>query len=778
LAARRGSPTRYSRRRSTRRAPARRRRTWLGRLFAAAAVVGTLCVAAVGGYLFFLDRNITWTFEGRRWTVPAIIYAQPLELYPGAPKSLAAVTRELDRLGYEARADVSAPGSYRRDGQRLEIHLRRFQFMDQLRESQRIELAFGSGVADVRDQTGRSVPLAQIEPIVIGSFFPSHGQDRLVLPPEQTPALLREALKVVEDQNFDRHVGFDPFGIARALWVNFRAGERQQGGSTITQQLVKSYYLDNRRTVERKLREVAMAVILDARFDKQDILNAYINEIYLGQDGNRAVHGFGLGSQYYFNRPLAELGPDEIATLIAIIRGPSYYNPFRHPDRALARRNLVLDKMHEGGLISAAVHERSRAAPLKVVRGTRTGGGYYPAFMDLVRKELIQFYQDVDLTTTGLRIFTTLQPNVQDAVETALTGTLDRLERDRKLPAQSLQGAVVVTSIQTGEVLAVAGGRNAGFHGFNRALDAKRPIGSLVKPVVFLTALEQGYHMANMINDAPVFFEQHGQKWEPRNFDKKVHGPVPLLRALGDSLNLATVNLGLTIGVEQVATRLQKLSGHAPGNRFPSLLLGAEPMSPLQVSVLYGTFASGGFYMPHKAVIAVLDESGRALSRHSLQMEQRIAPEHAQALNRALESTMRRGTGAGSRFARAGTAGKTGTSDDFRDSWFAGFDDAHLSVVWVGRDDNNPTGLSGSSGALRVWDDIMVHLGVAPLAHSTAGNLQSIEYTTGLLAHSGCADVEQIYLPENVELPSKPGCGINPRSFTERVRNWFDTFRD
>jgi penicillin-binding protein 1B len=770
LAAKRGSASRYTRRKSARRAP---RRRWLGKLITGAVLVGTLCIAAVAGYLFFLDRTITWTFEGRRWTVPAIIYAQPLELYPGAPLSLAAVTRELDRLGYEARTDVSSPGSYHRNGPRLQIHLRTFQFMDQLREQQRIELVFGSGITEVRDQSGRPVPLARIEPITIGSFFPSHGQDRMVLAPEQTPTLLREALKAVEDQNFDRHVGFDPIGIARALWVNFRAGERQQGGSTITQQLVKSYYLDNRRTIERKLREVAMAVILDARFDKQDILNAYINEIYLGQDGNRAVHGFGLGSQYYFNRPLAELGPDEIATLIAIIRGPSFYNPFRHPQRALARRDLVLDKMREGGLISAAVHEHSRSAPLKVVRGTRTGGGYYPAYMDLVRQELTQFYKDVDLTTTGLRIFTTLKPNVHDAVESALTGTLDRLERDRKLPPQSLQGAVVVTSIQTGEVLAVAGGRNAGFHGFNRALHAKRPIGSLIKPVVFLTALEQGYHMANVINDAPVFLEQHGQKWEPRNFDKKVHGPVPMLRALGDSLNLATVNLGLTLGVEQVATRLHKLTGQAPSNRFPSMLLGAEAMSPLQVSVLYGTFASGGFYMPQKAVIAVLDESGRALSRHSLQMEQRIAPEHAQALSRALESVMRRGTGAGSRFARTGTAGKTGTSDDFRDSWFAGYDDAHLSVIWVGADDNTPTGLSGSAGAMRVWDEIMMHLGVTPLAHSVAGNLQSIEYSTGLLAHSGCADVEQIYLPEYVELPSKPGCGINPRSFTERLRNWF-----
>ncbi|MFU8814695.1 MAG: transglycosylase domain-containing protein [Pseudomonadales bacterium] len=772
MAAKRAATTRYGRRRARRRAKPAPRWRLLRRLVAGLAVIGTLGIAAVGGYLFYLDRTITWTFEGRRWTVPAVIYAQPLELYPGASTTAAAVTRELERLGYELKANASSPGTYQRAGNRLEIHLRSFRFMEGLRANQRIEILFDSGVAQIRDQNGRPVPLVRLEPIPIGSFFPSHGEDRLVLAPEQIPPLLRDALKAVEDQNYDRHVGFDPAGIARAMWVNVRAGERQQGGSTITQQLVKSYYLDNRRTFERKLRELAMAVILDARFDKEDILDAYINEIYLGQDGNRAIHGFGLGSQYYFNRPLTELDADEIATLIAIIRGPSYYNPYRNGERALARRDLVLDKMRESGLITAQVHEQGRGMPLKVVRGNRSGGGYYPAFMDLVRQELSQHYQDVDLTTTGLRIFTTLQPNVQDAVEAALTGTLTRLERDRKLPEQSLQGAVVVTANQTGEVLAIAGGRDAGFHGFNRALHARRPIGSLVKPVVYLTALEQGYHMASMINDAPVHLEESGKSWMPRNFDRKVNGPVPMVRALGDSLNLATVNLGLTLGIEQVATRLGSLTGIAPRNRYPSLLLGAEAMSPLQVAGLYGTFASGGFYMPHKAVIAVLDEAGMPVSRHSLQLEQKIAAEHAQALSRSLESVMRRGTGANSRFARAGTAGKTGTSDDYRDSWFAGYDDVHLSVVWVGMDDNTPTGLSGSSGALKVWDEIMMHLGVQPLLHRGGDNLRSIEYGTGLLAHGGCADVEQVYVPEGAPLRAKPGCGINAPSLTDRLRSW------
>ncbi len=737
-------------------------------------MAGSLLTAAAAGYLFYLDRTITRTFEGRRWTVPAVVYAQPLELYPGAALSLAAVSRELGRLGYEAKANPATPGTYKRTGDRLQIHLRAFRFIDGARASQLIELAFdGGSISRVRDRTGRPVPLVRLDPLTIGSFFPSHGEDRIVLTPDQVPDLLRQSLKAVEDHNFDHHMGFDPAGIARALWVDLKSGEYRQGGSTLTQQLVKSYFLDNRRTLERKVRELAMSVILESRFDKADILNAYINEIYLGQDGQRAVHGFGLGSEYYFNRPLSELGVDEIATLIAVIRGPSYYNPFRHPDRALARRDLVLEKMRDATLISDAVYQRARQMPLKVVEGTRAGGGYHPAFMDLVRKDLAERYRNEDLTTQGLRIFTTLEPAVQDAVDQSLADTLDRLERNRDLPAGSLQGAAVVTADQTGEVLAIAGGRTAGFDGFNRALDARRPIGSLIKPVVYLTALEHGYHLASVLQDTPVSLNQGGHTWRPSNFDHEAHGPVPLIRGLGDSMNLATVNLGLALGVDTVAARFGTLTGTPPSNDYPSLLLGAEAMSPLDVTALYGTFASGGFHMQPKAVIAVLDENGQPISRYPLNPDQRIDPAHARVLNQALETVMRHGTGAHSRFARAGTAGKTGTSNDFRDSWFAGYDDAHLGVVWVGHDDDTPTGLTGAAGAMQVWDDIMTHLGVHPLRDPPADDLRTIDYQTGLLAREGCAETVEVTLPEDVSLRSKPGCGIKRHSLGEHLRAWF-----
>lgn len=741
-------------------------------------VVGLVVAAGVAGYLRYLDATITQTFEGRRWSVPAVIYAQPLELFPGALIPLPTLLRELDRLGYREVSGAPPPGSFTRSGNLVDIHLRNFRFIEGERENQRVRLRFQqNAIVEVADLAGRQIPLIRLDPAAIGSFFPSHGEDRIVLAPDQVPPLLTETLKAVEDRNFDTHPGFDLEGILRALWVNLVAGEVRQGGSTLTQQLVKSYYLTNRRTLERKLREIGMAIILDARFSKDDILNAYVNEIFLGQDGRRAVHGFGLGSQFYFNKPIDELGADEIATLVAVIRGPSYYNPYRHPDRALARRDFVLDRMLEDGLISETEHTQARKQPLRVARGARLGGTYYPAYMDLVRQRLGDHYREDDLTSSGLKIFTNLNPSIQESVERALAETLAELEKSRKIPADSLQGAAIVSSIQTGEVLAIAGGRVAGFDGFNRALNARRPIGSLVKPVVYLKALESGYHLASIIDDAPVSLTLNNKVWSPRNYDKRVHGPVPLVRALGDSLNLATVRLGLDLGVEQIADRIEALSNHTVDNRFPSLLLGAEAMSPIEVAALYGTIASGGFYMNPKAVIAVVDETGEPLSRQSIEVEQRIAPDAAATLVRGMEAVMRYGTGRGSRFARAGTAGKTGTTDDYRDSWFVGFDGVHLVVTWVGSDDNKPTGLSGATGALKVWDAIMTQLAARPLHHPPSNTLRTIDYDTGLLADASCSSqLVSIPLPWETTLPTMPGCDINGGSLGERFRSWLRNF--
>jgi len=749
---------------------------WLRWPLLGLAVLGTVALVATASYLMELDERITSTFEGRRWSVPAQVYAQPLELYPGAALTPQQLARELTRLGYQAGTRTARPGRYQRIGNRLHVHLRAFRFMERQRASQLVTFEFdapsgGSRLDAITDPSGRPIPLLRLEPAMIGSFFPSHGEDRLILEPQAVPRLLTDTLKAVEDQHFDEHAGFDLRGILRALWTNIRAGEVRQGGSTLTQQLVKSYYLDNRQTLGRKLRELAMAILLDWRFDKADLLNAYVNEIYLGQDGTRAVHGFGLGAQFYFNKPLQELSPAEIATLVAVIRGPSYYNPWRYPDRLLDRRTLVLDKMHRAGLIDEAALTIAAAQPLGIERGARQGGVYYPAFMDLVRRQLDEEYDAEALASEGLRIFTTLVPRTQDAVSTALAEGIAGLGEERGLAEDQLQGSVIVSASQTGDVEALAGSRAAADTGFNRALNARRPVGSLIKPVVYLTALERGRHLASRIDDVPLSLPRPGQApWQPTNFDGETHGSVPLIRALGDSLNLATVALGLEIGVEQVAARFEALTDRPPVNRYPSLLLGAEDMTPLAVAELYGVFASGGFRTPANAVVAVLDEAGRPVTRRQLSLEQRIDPAPAAAIGRALSAVMTHGTGRSSRFSQAGVAGKTGTSDDYRDSWFVGYDDRRLAVVWLGTDDNQTTRLTGAAGALRIWDALMADLGVQPLSPMAAGELAQVDYQTGLAARPECAATVTIPLPPDAELDAMPGC--NDRGLGGRLRRW------
>lgn len=787
----------------------KKRSSWLWRFTKIGFVVALFGAILVGGYLFHLDRTITKTFEGRRWSTPAQVYAQPLELFTGVALSQAELVHELERVGYQRRGTTDVPGTFNITGNRLRAYLRGFEFMDGYREALRFEASFAGKTLTALTTDGKPAVIVQLEPPSIGSFFPSHGEDRVILPPEQVPTLLREGLKLVEDKSFDKHLGFDLRGILRAVWVNIRAGERQQGGSTLTQQLVKSYFLDNSRTYSRKLRELAMAIILDARFEKADLLNAYINEIYLAQDGARAIHGFGLGAQFYFNKPLAELDTHEIALLLTVIRGPSYYNPWRHAARARERRDRIINTLLDGQLIDKADAARAAREPLALAGTTRPGGAYYPAFMDLVRYQLNSSYPPQALASEGLRIFTTLKPAVQDRLQDSANKALAQIEvqkpdttgsntgnGDNSALEEPLQVAAVVTQSQTGDVLALLGGRGRG--GFNRALKASRPIGSLIKPAVYLTALERpDFHLASQIQDAPVNLAQpNGKIWAPSNFDEELHGSVPLIRGLADSLNLATVQLGLQLGVPEITSRLETLVTDLKTNPYPSMLLGAVNMNVLQVGELYGNFASGGFHSPPKAVIAVLDETNAPLSRYPLQTRQSVDSDAIAQLRAGMRVAMQHGTGRSSPLGQQGVAGKTGTSNDFRDSWFAGFDAATLAVVWVGFDNNEPTGLTGASGALRVWDAFMGSTPIFPLqpvlANGAAGGMQTqqFDFNTGLGATDGCSrlteeglpvpvELVKVPLPSDVELPYLPDCETRAgepaakNKLGDRLRRWF-----
>jgi penicillin-binding protein 1B len=608
----------------------------------------------------------------------------------------------------------------------------------------------------------------RLDPLLIGSIFPIHGEDRIVVAPDQVPPLLPAALKAVEDRKFDSHHGVNPLAILRALFVNVRAGQIEQGGSTLTQQLVKSYFLDSRRTLRRKAEEAVMAVILESRFEKADIMNAYINEIYLGQDGRRAVHGFGLASQFYFGKPLTELALPEIALMVAIVRGPSYYDPRRQPERALERRNLVLRVLAEQGVVSAADADRAGKKPLGVAEPGRKGGSFYPAFLDLVRRQLREDYEESALTEAGLTVFSTLDPLLQEKAETALAGELDRLDASGRKEAKGLEGVVVVTTPQTGEIVGLVGGRRATFDGFNRALDAKRPIGSLAKPLVYLAALETGrYTPATILADEPVDLKlPNGDRWKPANFDKQVRGPVPMVRALTQSLNLATVNLGLDVGLDHVARTFEQLGLDEAPPAFASMLLGATNLSPVEVAQMYNTLANGGFRSSLRAVRAVIDESGKPLKAPELEVAEAASPEAIYTLDRMLIEVMERGTGrAAKRELPPGlvVAGKTGTSNDYRDSWFSGFSGSHLVVAWVGHDDNSPTGLTGTTGGLAVWSRLMGSIATSSFEPLLPESLEHrwIDYFSGLETSPYC-NGSAVSLPFDVGTLLEPAADCPP----------------
>ncbi len=721
-----------------------------------------LVLLAFAGYLAYLDHLVTSRFDGRRWNLPAHVYARPLDLYAGLPFSAEALAAELRRLGYRQVAVPDRPGTWRRTGGGIDLVTRPFLFWDGPQEAQGARVSFAGGsVSGLHTPGGADLALLRLDPLLIGSVFPTDGEDRIILAPGDVPSLIPAALKVIEDRRFDEHPGVDALGILRALWVNVTSGEVRQGASTLTQQLVRSYFLSNERTLSRKLREALMALLLETHYTKEDILNAYLNEIYLGQDGSRAIHGFGLASQFYFSKPLAELQLHEVATLVAIVRGPSYYDPRRQAGRVLERRDMVLRLLVEEQVIDEDEARAAAARKLGIVLDRNTAATYYPAFMALVHRELSSHYHQGDLTTEGLKVFTSLDPAVQVRAEKALASGVARLQTKRRPP---LEAALVAVNPQTSEVLAVVGGRRTGFEGYNRAIDARRPIGSLVKPVVYLAAIEKGYTLASVVDDAPIVVKLPNKKtWIPQNYDKRARGPVPLVRALAESLNMATVRLGLEIGVPRVVKLLTRLGVREDVAANPSLLLGSLDLAPLEVAQVYSTLASGGFRTPLRAVRSVQGPDGTPLRQFPLETEQAVDPAAAWQIEQGMVQVMQRGTGAAAsaRLPYGVTAaGKTGTSNDLRDSWFAGYTADLLAVVWMGNDDNQPVGLTGASGAMSVWSEFMAQLPLSALASPAPPGLVllDIDFASGLAADSSCGDVVRIPVPAGTVVQWSPAC--------------------
>ncbi|MBE2211560.1 MAG: penicillin-binding protein 1B [Xanthomonadaceae bacterium] len=690
------------------------------------------CLALVGiglgfliPYTLYLNHQVSQRFGELKWQLPTRVYARPLQLEPGIAMDANTLKTELDAAAYRDDGAGNKVGSYARNGNTFTISSRGYFDVEGRIAPQRIQVTLSGGsVASVRNLERKThLRAARLDPARIATLYGQKQEERRLVSLNEVPEALVTGLQAVEDRDFARHHGIDPSGMARALWISLRSGGKSlQGGSTLTQQLARSGLLGigSEQTPSRKLKEILYALILEARYDKRTILETYFNQVYLGQRGSQAIHGVASASEFWFNRNLNDLTTEQIALMIAMVKGPSWYDPRRNPERALERRNFVLGEMLETGVIDQKEHDRAVKAPLGV--SEEPGGAApnrFPAYVDLVRRQLVRDYPADSLQGAGLSVMTAMSPSAQAYAEGAVTRTLKSLGPRKNAP---LEAGLVMTDVQSGQVVAVVGSRDFSNPGFNRAVEAQRPVGSIIKPFVYLLALAQPekWSLASYLDDSPLTIRQgDGQRWSPKNSDGRSHGTVRLIDALAQSYNLATVRLGMDVGPERVAQLTRTLAGIEPQTN-PSLLLGATDQSPYAMAQLYQFLASGGEVQPLHAVRGVLDTSGRAINRYDsdpapAQKGDAIA---ARLVTIALQQAVSSGTGrqlVSDGLGRLKAAGKTGTSNDSRDSWFAGWTGDHLAVVWIGNDQNKPTGLYGATGAMRVWSGIFSRLPSKPL---------------------------------------------------------------
>lgn len=708
-------------------------------------ITWTMAAVALGlgfliPYTVYLNHQVTQRFGELRWQVPTRVYARPLVLVPGAALDTATLKTELDAAAYREDGKGMAAATYAADGGRFTISSRGFNDVDGRVAPRRLEVVVSGGrIASLRDAASRkALKAARLDPARIATLYGQKQEERRLVRMEDTPELLVTGLQAVEDKDFNRHHGIDLSGIARAVWVTVRSGgEVRQGASTLTQQLARSGLLGigKEQTLTRKFNEMLYALIMEARYDKRTIFEAYLNQVYLGQRGSQAIHGMSSGAEFWFGRDLSSLESEHVALLIGLVKGPSYYDPRRNPERALDRRNFVLGKLHQAALIDDAEYQRALKAPLGVPRQPGlVAANRFPAYIDLVRRQLGHDYPESALQGAGLSVMSGMSPSAQAYSEGSVTRTLKSLENKRR---PELQAGLVLTDVHNGEVLAVVGSRDVAEPGFNRALEAQRPVGSLLKPFVYLLALAQPdrYSLASWVDDSPVTVQLgRGRNWNPGNADNRSHGTVRLLDALAHSYNQATVRVGMQVGPERLTQLINVLAG-IKADANPSVILGSTDQSPYAMAQLYQFLASGGEIQPLHAVRGVLDPQGRLLKRYDktpapAQEGDSIA---ANLISIALQQVVSSGTAQrlnADGLGRLQPAGKTGTSNDGRDSWYAGYTGDHLAVVWMGNDKNEETGLFGATGAMRVWSGIFSRLPTAPLRVDNKGvDWQYVEAT-------------------------------------------------
>lgn len=694
----------------------RRKCSWLW-LLVKLGIVFAVLIAAYGVYL---DQKIRSRIDGKVWELPAAVYGRMVNLEPDMQISKNEMVRLLNATQYRQVSAMTRPGEYTVQANSIEMIRRPFDFPDSKEGQVRARLTFdGDHLETIENMdNNRQFGFFRLDPRLITMLQSPNGEQRLFVKRSGFPDLLVDTLLATEDRHFYEHDGISLYSIGRAVLANLTAGRTVQGASTLTQQLVKNLFLSSERSYWRKANEAYMALIVDARYSKDRILELYMNEVYLGQSGDNEIRGFPLASLYYFGRPVEELSLDQQALLVGMVKGASVYNPWRNPKLALERRNLVLRLLQQQQVIDQELYDMLSARPL----GVQPRGGVIspqPAFMQMVRQELQAKLGDKVKDLSGVKIFTTFDSVAQDAAEKAASEGIPVLKKQRKLA--DLETAMVVVDRFTGEVRAMVGGAEPQFAGYNRAMQARRSIGSLAKPATYLTALSQPnqYRLNTWIADAPVTIRlSNGQTWSPQNDDRRFSGQVMLVDALTRSMNVPTVNLGMALGLPAVVDTWTKLG--APKNQLnavPSMLLGALNLTPIEVAQAFQTIASGGNRAPLSALRSVIAEDGTVLYQSYPQAERAVPAQAAYMTLWTMQQVVQRGTGRqlGAKYPGLHLAGKTGTTNNNVDTWFAGIDGSQVTITWVGRDNNQPTKLYGASGAMSIYQRYLANQTPTPL---------------------------------------------------------------
>ena len=671
-------------------------------------------------YGVYLDQKIRSRIDGKVWQLPAAVYGRMVNLEPDMSITKNEMVKLLEATQYRQVSKMTRPGEFTVQANSIEMIRRPFDFPDSKEGQVRARLTFDGDRLDTIENmdNNRQFGFFRLDPRLITMLSSANGEQRLFVARNGFPDLLVDTLLATEDRHFYEHDGISLYSIGRAVLANLTAGRTVQGASTLTQQLVKNLFLSSERSYWRKANEAYMAVLMDARYSKDRILELYLNEVYLGQSGDNEIRGFPLASLYYFGRPVEELSLDQQALLVGMVKGASIYNPWRNPKLALERRNLVLRLLQQQQVIDQELYDMLSARPL----GVQPRGGVIspqPAFMQLVRQELQSKLGDKVKDLSGVKIFTTFDSVAQDAAEKAAVEGIPALKKQRKL--SDLETAMVVVDRNSGEVRAMVGGAEPQFAGYNRAMQARRSIGSLAKPATYLTALSQPnqYRLNTWIADAPISLRQpNGQVWSPQNDDKQFSGQVMLVDALTRSMNVPTVNLGMSLGLPAIVDTWQKL-GVAKDqlHPVPAMILGALNLTPIEVAQAFQTIASGGNRAPLSALRSVIAEDGSVLYQSFPQAERAVPAQAAYMTLWTMQQVVQRGTGRqlGAKYPGLHLAGKTGTTNNNVDTWFAGIDGREVVITWVGRDNNQPTKLYGASGAMSIYQRYLANQSPVPL---------------------------------------------------------------